>query len=153
MPLPYLLSPLSLFFFLHLPSFLLPQILPLSLPYPVLIFYLLSLFFRFPFLLPVCLSGWLSLYFINLNPLSKFSSFSDSLFVQLNQLSEDPLKRPVVYVKGADAVKLMNIVNKQKVARARIQHRPPRVRTYNHHHRRFIKIILSDEEYLSELVF
>uniref|UniRef100_A0A8C7WN61 E3 ubiquitin-protein ligase ZNRF3 n=1 Tax=Oryzias sinensis TaxID=183150 RepID=A0A8C7WN61_9TELE len=45
---------------------------------------------------------------------------------QLNQLSEDPLKRPVVYVKGNDAVKLMNIVNKQKVARARIQHRPPR---------------------------
>uniref|UniRef100_A0AAY4C7Z6 E3 ubiquitin-protein ligase ZNRF3 n=1 Tax=Denticeps clupeoides TaxID=299321 RepID=A0AAY4C7Z6_9TELE len=45
---------------------------------------------------------------------------------QLNQVSEDPLKRPVVYVKGADAVKLMNIVNKQKVARARIQHRPPR---------------------------
>ncbi|NXU56590.1 ZNRF3 ligase, partial [Turnix velox] len=44
----------------------------------------------------------------------------------LNQGSEDPLKRPVVYVKGADAVKLMNIVNKQKVARARIQHRPPR---------------------------
>lgn len=34
----------------------------------------------------------------------------------------------MVYVKGADAVKLMNIVNKQKVARARIQHRPPRVR-------------------------
>uniref|UniRef100_A0A9R1SGQ6 E3 ubiquitin-protein ligase ZNRF3 n=2 Tax=Cyprinus carpio TaxID=7962 RepID=A0A9R1SGQ6_CYPCA len=47
---------------------------------------------------------------------------------QLNQVLEDPLKRPVVYVKGADAVKLMNIVNKQKVARARIQHRPPRVR-------------------------
>ncbi|KAL4636076.1 E3 ubiquitin-protein ligase ZNRF3 isoform X1 [Arapaima gigas] len=45
---------------------------------------------------------------------------------QLNQVSEDPLKRPVVYVKGTDAVKLMNIVNKQKVARARIQHRPPR---------------------------
>lgn len=45
---------------------------------------------------------------------------------QLNQGLEDPLKRPVVYVKGADAVKLMNIVNKQKVARARIQHRPPR---------------------------
>eukprot|EP00073_Rattus_norvegicus_P052655 XP_017455039.1 PREDICTED: LOW QUALITY PROTEIN: E3 ubiquitin-protein ligase ZNRF3 isoform X1 [Rattus norvegicus] len=45
---------------------------------------------------------------------------------QLNQGSEDPLKRPVVYVKGADAVKLMNIVNKQKVARARIQHLPPR---------------------------
>ncbi|XP_055743522.1 E3 ubiquitin-protein ligase znrf3-like isoform X1 [Salvelinus fontinalis] len=45
---------------------------------------------------------------------------------QLNKLAEDPLKRPVVYVKGADAVKLMNIVNKQKVARARIQHRPPR---------------------------
>ncbi|XP_077895794.1 E3 ubiquitin-protein ligase ZNRF3 isoform X1 [Ictidomys tridecemlineatus] len=45
---------------------------------------------------------------------------------QLNQGSEDPLKRPVVYVKGADALKLMNIVNKQKVARARIQHRPPR---------------------------
>ncbi|XP_010874337.2 E3 ubiquitin-protein ligase znrf3 [Esox lucius] len=45
---------------------------------------------------------------------------------QLNQVSEDPLKRPVVYVKGADAVKLMNIVNKQKMARARIQHRPPR---------------------------
>ncbi|KAA0716781.1 E3 ubiquitin-protein ligase znrf3 [Triplophysa tibetana] len=45
---------------------------------------------------------------------------------QLNQISEDPLKRPVVYVKGPDAVKLMNIVNKQKVARARIQHRPPR---------------------------
>ncbi|XP_041079339.1 E3 ubiquitin-protein ligase znrf3-like isoform X2 [Polyodon spathula] len=44
---------------------------------------------------------------------------------QLNQGSEDPLKRPVVYVKGVDAVKLMNIVNKQKVARARIQHRPP----------------------------
>ncbi|KAK7933421.1 hypothetical protein WMY93_004317 [Mugilogobius chulae] len=35
---------------------------------------------------------------------------------QLNQVAEDPLKRPV----------LMNIVNKQKVARARIQHRPPR---------------------------
>ncbi|XP_036454238.1 E3 ubiquitin-protein ligase znrf3 isoform X2 [Colossoma macropomum] len=49
---------------------------------------------------------------------------------QLNQLSEDPLKRPVVYVKGADAVKLMNIVNKQKVARARIQHRPPRPTEY-----------------------
>lgn len=32
-----------------------------------------------------------------------------------------------MYVKGADAIKLMNIVNKQKVARARIQHRPPRV--------------------------
>lgn len=48
-------------------------------------------------------------------------------FLQLNQVSEDPLKRPVVYVKGPDAVKLMNIVNKQKVARARIQHRPPRV--------------------------
>nr|XP_042141618.1 E3 ubiquitin-protein ligase ZNRF3 isoform X5 [Peromyscus maniculatus bairdii] len=45
---------------------------------------------------------------------------------QLNQGSEDPLKRPVVYVKGADAIKLMNIVNKQKVARARIQHLPPR---------------------------
>ncbi|KAM6965076.1 E3 ubiquitin-protein ligase znrf3 [Aplochiton taeniatus] len=45
---------------------------------------------------------------------------------QLNQVAEDPLKRPVVYVKGADAIKLMNIVNKQKVARARIQHRPPR---------------------------
>ncbi|XP_067911293.1 E3 ubiquitin-protein ligase znrf3 isoform X1 [Heterodontus francisci] len=45
---------------------------------------------------------------------------------QLNQGSEDPLKRPVVYVKGVDAVRLMNIVNKQKVARARIQHRPPR---------------------------
>ncbi|KAM5237665.1 E3 ubiquitin-protein ligase ZNRF3 [Ctenodactylus gundi] len=45
---------------------------------------------------------------------------------QLNQGSEDPLKRPVVYVKGADAIKLMNIVNKQKVARARIQHHPPR---------------------------
>ncbi|XP_063171387.1 E3 ubiquitin-protein ligase ZNRF3 isoform X2 [Candoia aspera] len=44
---------------------------------------------------------------------------------KLNQGLEDPLKRPVVYVKGADAVKLMNIVNKQKVARARIQHRPP----------------------------
>ncbi|XP_072839798.2 E3 ubiquitin-protein ligase ZNRF3 [Pogona vitticeps] len=44
---------------------------------------------------------------------------------QLNQGVEDPLKRPVVYVKGADAIKLMNIVNKQKVARARIQHRPP----------------------------
>ncbi|XP_070619539.1 E3 ubiquitin-protein ligase ZNRF3 isoform X1 [Erythrolamprus reginae] len=44
---------------------------------------------------------------------------------QLNQGLEDPLKRPIVYVKGADAVKLMNIVNKQKVARARIQHRPP----------------------------
>lgn len=50
-----------------------------------------------------------------------------SLLRQLNQGSEDPLKRPVVYVKGADAVKLMNIVNKQKVARARIQHLPPRV--------------------------
>lgn len=49
---------------------------------------------------------------------------------QLNQVAEDPLKRPVVYVKGNDAVKLMNIVNKQKVARARIQHRPPRVRTH-----------------------
>ncbi|XP_022520458.2 E3 ubiquitin-protein ligase znrf3 [Astyanax mexicanus] len=49
---------------------------------------------------------------------------------QLNQLSEDPLKRPVVYVKGADAIKLMNIVNKQKVARARIQHRPPRPTEY-----------------------
>nr|XP_033811076.1 E3 ubiquitin-protein ligase ZNRF3 [Geotrypetes seraphini] len=45
---------------------------------------------------------------------------------QLNQGMEDPLKRPVVYVKGADAIKLMNIVNKQKVARARIQHRAPR---------------------------
>ncbi|XP_007547515.1 E3 ubiquitin-protein ligase znrf3 isoform X1 [Poecilia formosa] len=45
---------------------------------------------------------------------------------QLNRVAEDPLKRPVVYVKGNDAVKLMNIVNKQKVARARIQHRPPR---------------------------
>ncbi|XP_075424176.1 E3 ubiquitin-protein ligase ZNRF3 isoform X2 [Ascaphus truei] len=45
---------------------------------------------------------------------------------QLNQGLEDPLKRPVVYVKGMDAIKLMNIVNKQKVARARIQHRPPR---------------------------
>ncbi|XP_077377816.1 E3 ubiquitin-protein ligase znrf3 isoform X2 [Festucalex cinctus] len=45
---------------------------------------------------------------------------------QLNQAADDPLKRPVVYVKGNDAVKLMNIVNKQKVARARIQHRPPR---------------------------
>ncbi|XP_018593340.1 E3 ubiquitin-protein ligase znrf3 isoform X2 [Scleropages formosus] len=49
---------------------------------------------------------------------------------QLNQVSEDPLKRPVVYVKGTDAVKLMNIVNKQKVARARIQHRPPRPTEY-----------------------
>ncbi|XP_061586541.1 E3 ubiquitin-protein ligase znrf3 isoform X2 [Cololabis saira] len=49
---------------------------------------------------------------------------------QLNQLAEDPLKRPVVYVKGNDAVKLMNIVNKQKVARARIQHRPPRPTEY-----------------------
>ncbi|XP_056274874.1 E3 ubiquitin-protein ligase znrf3 isoform X2 [Pseudoliparis swirei] len=49
---------------------------------------------------------------------------------QLNQLGEDPLKRPVVYVKGNDAVKLMNIVNKQKVARARIQHRPPRPTEY-----------------------
>ncbi|XP_051966851.1 E3 ubiquitin-protein ligase znrf3-like [Xyrauchen texanus] len=49
---------------------------------------------------------------------------------QLNQVMEDPLKRPVVYVKGADAVKLMNIVNKQKVARARIQHRPPRPTEY-----------------------
>ncbi|CAL8344655.1 unnamed protein product [Lota lota] len=45
---------------------------------------------------------------------------------QLNQVGEDPLKRPVVYVKGNDAMKLMNIVNKQKVARARIQHRPPK---------------------------
>ncbi|XP_055003154.1 E3 ubiquitin-protein ligase ZNRF3 [Sorex araneus] len=45
---------------------------------------------------------------------------------QLNQGSEDPLKRPVVYVKGTEAVKLMNIVNKQKVARARIQYRTPR---------------------------
>lgn len=53
-------------------------------------------------------------------------SFSVSS-LQLNQVAEDPLKRPVVYVKGNDAVKLMNIVNKQKVARARIQHRPPRV--------------------------
>ncbi|KAJ7309870.1 hypothetical protein JRQ81_007944 [Phrynocephalus forsythii] len=44
---------------------------------------------------------------------------------QLNRGVGDPLKRPVVYVKGADAVKLMTIVNKQKVARARIQHRPP----------------------------
>lgn len=51
-----------------------------------------------------------------------------SSLLQLNQVAEDPLKRPVVYVKGNDAVKLMNIVNKQKVARARIQHRPPRVR-------------------------
>ncbi|XP_066511181.1 E3 ubiquitin-protein ligase znrf3-like isoform X1 [Hoplias malabaricus] len=49
---------------------------------------------------------------------------------ELNQVVEDPLKRPVVYVKGADAVKLMNIVNKQKVARARIQHRPPRPTEY-----------------------
>nr|XP_044988479.1 E3 ubiquitin-protein ligase ZNRF3 isoform X2 [Jaculus jaculus] len=49
---------------------------------------------------------------------------------QLNQGSEDPLKRPVVYVKGADAIKLMNIVNKQKVARARIQHLPPRPTEY-----------------------
>ncbi|XP_078083780.1 E3 ubiquitin-protein ligase znrf3 isoform X2 [Mustelus asterias] len=49
---------------------------------------------------------------------------------QLNQGSEDPLKRPVVYVKGIDAVRLMNIVNKQKVARARIQHRPPRPTEY-----------------------
>lgn len=49
---------------------------------------------------------------------------------QLNQVAEDPLKRPVVYVKGNDAVKLMNIVNKQKVARARIQHRPPRPTEY-----------------------
>ncbi|XP_054628946.1 E3 ubiquitin-protein ligase znrf3 isoform X2 [Dunckerocampus dactyliophorus] len=49
---------------------------------------------------------------------------------QLNQAAEDPLKRPVVYVKGNDAVKLMNIVNKQKVARARIQHRPPRPTEY-----------------------
>ncbi|KAJ8286010.1 hypothetical protein GJAV_G00033500 [Gymnothorax javanicus] len=45
---------------------------------------------------------------------------------QLNQVAEDPLKRPVVYVKGGDATRLMNIVNKQKVARARIQHKPPR---------------------------
>ncbi|XP_064209756.1 E3 ubiquitin-protein ligase znrf3 isoform X1 [Anguilla rostrata] len=45
---------------------------------------------------------------------------------QLNQVAEDPLKRPVVYVKGGDAMRLMNIVNKQKVARARIQHKPPR---------------------------
>ncbi|XP_060640789.1 E3 ubiquitin-protein ligase ZNRF3 [Anolis sagrei] len=44
---------------------------------------------------------------------------------QLNDGLEDPLKRPVVYVKGADAARLMNIVNKQKVARARIQHRSP----------------------------
>lgn len=51
--------------------------------------------------------------------------------LQLNQVAEDPLKRPVVYVKGNDAVKLMNIVNKQKVARARIQHRPPRVSAYS----------------------
>ncbi|XP_061759924.1 E3 ubiquitin-protein ligase znrf3 isoform X2 [Nerophis ophidion] len=49
---------------------------------------------------------------------------------KLNQVAEDPLKRPVVYVKGNDAVKLMNIVNKQKVARARIQHRPPRPTEY-----------------------
>ncbi|KAF7205554.1 E3 ubiquitin-protein ligase znrf3 isoform X2 [Nothobranchius furzeri] len=49
---------------------------------------------------------------------------------QLNQVAEDPLKRPVVYVKGNDAVKLMNIVNKQKVARARIQHRQPRPTEY-----------------------
>ncbi|XP_032898984.1 E3 ubiquitin-protein ligase ZNRF3 isoform X2 [Amblyraja radiata] len=49
---------------------------------------------------------------------------------QLNQGSEDPLKRPVVYVKGVDAARLMNIVNKQKVARARIQHRPPRPTEY-----------------------
>ncbi|XP_052413904.1 E3 ubiquitin-protein ligase znrf3 [Carassius gibelio] len=49
---------------------------------------------------------------------------------QLNEVSEDPVKRPVVYVKGADAVKLMNIVNKQKVARARIQHRPIRPTEY-----------------------
>lgn len=54
-----------------------------------------------------------------------------SLSLQLNQVAEDPLKRPVVYVKGNDAVKLMNIVNKQKVARARIQHRPPRVSAYS----------------------
>ncbi|PIO41065.1 hypothetical protein AB205_0024760 [Aquarana catesbeiana] len=47
--------------------------------------------------------------------------------VQLNQGLEDPLKRPVVYMKGMDAIKLMNIVNKQKGARARIQHRPPRL--------------------------
>ncbi|XP_040271944.1 E3 ubiquitin-protein ligase ZNRF3 isoform X1 [Bufo bufo] len=46
--------------------------------------------------------------------------------VDLNQGLEDPLKRPVVYMKGTDAIKLMNIVNKQKGARARIQHRPPR---------------------------
>ncbi|KAJ8415362.1 hypothetical protein AAFF_G00423420 [Aldrovandia affinis] len=45
---------------------------------------------------------------------------------QLNQVAEDPLKRPVVYMKGGDAMRLMNIVNKQKVARARIQHKPPR---------------------------
>nr|4CDJ_A Chain A, E3 UBIQUITIN-PROTEIN LIGASE ZNRF3 [Mus musculus]4CDJ_B Chain B, E3 UBIQUITIN-PROTEIN LIGASE ZNRF3 [Mus musculus]4CDK_A Chain A, E3 UBIQUITIN-PROTEIN LIGASE ZNRF3 [Mus musculus]4CDK_B Chain B, E3 UBIQUITIN-PROTEIN LIGASE ZNRF3 [Mus musculus]4CDK_C Chain C, E3 UBIQUITIN-PROTEIN LIGASE ZNRF3 [Mus musculus]4CDK_D Chain D, E3 UBIQUITIN-PROTEIN LIGASE ZNRF3 [Mus musculus] len=50
---------------------------------------------------------------------------------QLNQGSEDPLKRPVVYVKGADAIKLMNIVNKQKVARARIQHLAA---AHHHHH-------------------
>ena len=56
-------------------------------------------------------------------------SLSSSVFLsQLNQVGEDPLKRPVVYVKGNDAMKLMNIVNKQKVARARIQHRPPKVR-------------------------
>ncbi|XP_023678688.2 E3 ubiquitin-protein ligase znrf3-like isoform X2 [Paramormyrops kingsleyae] len=44
---------------------------------------------------------------------------------QLDQGSDTPLKRPVVFVKGGEAVKLMNIVNKQKVARARIQHGPP----------------------------
>lgn len=47
--------------------------------------------------------------------------------LKLDQDSDVPLKRPVVFVKGGDALKLMNIVNKQKVARARIQHGPPRV--------------------------
>ncbi|KAL4609676.1 E3 ubiquitin-protein ligase ZNRF3 isoform X2 [Arapaima gigas] len=45
---------------------------------------------------------------------------------QLDRSLDVPLKRPVVFVNGIDAVKLMNIVNKQKVARARIQHRPSR---------------------------
>ncbi|XP_048860626.1 E3 ubiquitin-protein ligase znrf3-like isoform X2 [Brienomyrus brachyistius] len=49
---------------------------------------------------------------------------------QLDQGSDIPLKRPVVFVKGGDAVKLMNIVNKQKVARARIQHGPPQPAEY-----------------------
>ncbi|XP_078467779.1 uncharacterized protein LOC144730861 isoform X2 [Lampetra planeri] len=48
-------------------------------------------------------------------------SENPSAIEQLNGAVTDTLSRPVIYVRGADAVKLMTIVNDEKVARARIQ--------------------------------